>query len=333
MKKLILLLALGTISHSIVFSQGCLPEGIIFTTQEQIDNFQTNYPGCIELEGDVFIGFWEQSTDIINLNGLNVLKYIDGDLNILWTDNITNLEGINNIKSIGGNFSILGNYALNNFIGLDSLNVIAGMIEIGANHSLTNLIGFENVISIGGDLSVSFNDALINLTGFDNLISVGGNTIRIEENLLLTDILALSQINSNSISNLIIRWNLSLSDCDIQSICELLNNPNCTIEFFENAPGCNSVAEVEAACLTSIEDNFAKDELTLFPNPAFSFITINVNGGQPIEETIIYNHLGQKALEAVPVNNTVDVSTLMPGIYFIEVVTSESRAGTKLVIE
>ncbi len=56
MKKLILLLALITISHSIGISQGCLPEGITFTTQEQIDNFQTNYPGCTEIEGDVIIG-------------------------------------------------------------------------------------------------------------------------------------------------------------------------------------------------------------------------------------------------------------------------------------
>ena len=51
MKKLILFLALAALCHSIVFSQGCLPEGITFTTQEQIDNFQTNYPGCTEIEG------------------------------------------------------------------------------------------------------------------------------------------------------------------------------------------------------------------------------------------------------------------------------------------
>jgi hypothetical protein len=73
--------------------------------------------------------------------------------------------------------------------------------------------------------------------------------------------------------------------------------------------------------------------IKIFPNPATSFITININGEQPIEEAIIYNHLGQKALVAVPVNNTVDVSWLKPGIYFIEVITSESRTGTKLVVE
>ncbi len=33
----------------------CLPEGITFTTQAQIDNFQLNYPGCTEIEGDMKI--------------------------------------------------------------------------------------------------------------------------------------------------------------------------------------------------------------------------------------------------------------------------------------
>ena len=70
-------------------------------------------------------------------------------------------------------------------------------------------------------------------------------------------------------------------------------------------------------------DNLIK----IFPNPATSFITININEGEPIEETIIFNHLGQMALVAQPVKNTVDVSTLRPGIYFIEVATKDGRGG------
>ena len=32
-----------------------LPDGIVFSTQDQIDNFQTNYPGCTRIDGDVLI--------------------------------------------------------------------------------------------------------------------------------------------------------------------------------------------------------------------------------------------------------------------------------------
>ena len=37
------------------YNNHCLPEGITFSTQAEIDNFQTNYPGCTEIEGDVVI--------------------------------------------------------------------------------------------------------------------------------------------------------------------------------------------------------------------------------------------------------------------------------------
>ena len=53
-------------------AQSCLPEGIVFTNQSQIDQFQINYPNCTEIEGDVVIGFW-LGTNITNLNGLSIL--------------------------------------------------------------------------------------------------------------------------------------------------------------------------------------------------------------------------------------------------------------------
>lgn len=58
-------------------SQPCLPEGITFSTQEQIDNFQNNYPDCTQIVGDVRIGFYFWTTyDITNLNGLSCLTSI-----------------------------------------------------------------------------------------------------------------------------------------------------------------------------------------------------------------------------------------------------------------
>jgi hypothetical protein len=53
--------------------QSCLPEGITFSSQEQIDNFQTNYPDCIEIEGGVLI----EGNDITNLEGLSLLEAVD----------------------------------------------------------------------------------------------------------------------------------------------------------------------------------------------------------------------------------------------------------------
>jgi len=99
-----------------VNAQSCLPEGITFTTQEQIDNFQANYPGCTEIEGDV----------IIHDNAVG---------------SISNLIGLNVITTFGGNLGIYVNNALFCFEGLENLTSIAGDFVIGSNPALTNLAG------------------------------------------------------------------------------------------------------------------------------------------------------------------------------------------------
>ena len=78
----------------------CLPEGVTFSTQTQIDNFQTNYPNCTEIEGDVLIN----GSDIINLNGLSVLTSIGGNLWIKINSSLTSLTGLEGLTSIGGDF-------------------------------------------------------------------------------------------------------------------------------------------------------------------------------------------------------------------------------------
>ncbi|MDB4303640.1 hypothetical protein N9934_02500 [Desulfosarcina sp.] len=74
MRKLSIILANLLFYQLILISQPCLLEGITFSTQEQIDNFQTNYPNCTEIEGGVLI----EGNDITNLEGLNVLEIVYG---------------------------------------------------------------------------------------------------------------------------------------------------------------------------------------------------------------------------------------------------------------
>jgi hypothetical protein len=89
MKKMILTVIAAAISYNIVYTQPCLPEGITFSTQEQIDNFQTNYLGCTEIEGYVAI----HGNDITSLNGLNVVISIGGILHVQDNYVLTSLSG------------------------------------------------------------------------------------------------------------------------------------------------------------------------------------------------------------------------------------------------
>ena len=135
-------------------AQSCLPEGITFITQEQIDSFQVNYPGCTQIEGDVTIS----GLDIENLNGLNVLNSFDGNLFIHETS-LTSLDGLNNITSVGGSL----------WIGYEDIDIAIG------NPLLQSLSGLENLNSVGGDLRISANPLLTYLTGLDSLTFIGGD--------------------------------------------------------------------------------------------------------------------------------------------------------------
>ena len=91
--------------HPRLSSQSCLPLGITFSTQEQIDNFEINYPGCTEIEGTVFI----EGNDITNFNGLSVLTSIGTNLQIKDNNALTSLNGLHNLASVGGYFEISRN--------------------------------------------------------------------------------------------------------------------------------------------------------------------------------------------------------------------------------
>ncbi|MCD4729981.1 MAG: hypothetical protein K8R74_05245, partial [Bacteroidales bacterium] len=179
-----------------IYSTSCLPEGITFTTQEEIDNFQVNHPYCTEIEGDLIIS----GADIINLNGLNVMTSVGGDLNILDNYALTNLTGLENLTSIIGNLKIgseyeyNGNFSLTSLSGLDNLTTIGDSLKIGYNDALTGLSGLENLVSIGGGLIVEKSNALISMTGLGNLVSVGGNCI-IAANQTLTSLSGLDNLD------------------------------------------------------------------------------------------------------------------------------------------
>ena len=71
MKKLLLISFVLIFCQFTVTSQSCLPTGIIFTTQAEIDNFQTNNPNCTEIEGDVEIN----GDDITNLKWIKCFNF------------------------------------------------------------------------------------------------------------------------------------------------------------------------------------------------------------------------------------------------------------------
>jgi hypothetical protein len=222
MNKFVLLI-LSLVLPLLGISQPCLPEGITFTTQEQIDSFPINYAGCTDIEGDV----WIVGDSITNLFGLSQIVNIYGDLDIIGNHSLVNLNGLTNLDSIGGSLTVQNNIQLRNLSGLDSLRIISNDLYIGfywmvTNPLLESLTGLEGLHTIGGELSISHNPMLSDLGPLNNLDTIGGD--------------------------LTIRHNTNLSICDVQSICNYLSSPNGYVTIHNNATGCNNPPDIASNC-------------------------------------------------------------------------------------
>ena len=235
------------------------------------------------------------------------------------------------MTSIGGDLEIEYNDALTNLTGLDNLTSIGGYFWIENNAALISLTGLDNVTSIAGNLRIRSNAALITLTGLDNVTSIGGY-LWIAYNAVLTSLTGLENIDANSISDLFITDNSSLSTCEVQSVCDYLASPNGVIDIHDNATGCNSQTEVEKACASWVPNINSESEFSIYPNPARKEICISVKNGTIIKEVNIYNQIGQKVLNETRITNTINVSKLRQGMYIIELVSGELKIREKLII-
>jgi hypothetical protein len=243
-----------TITFVLILSQGfliaqtedaCLPQGITFNTQAQIDNFPTNYPNCTEIEGNVTI--W--GTDITNLNGLEGLTSIGGSLTIMGSPCLKSLNGLNNLITIGFSCDISYNDSLTSLTGLESLTSIALFLKIWRNEVLTNMQGLDNLNYIGSNLNVHGNSSLTSFEGLENLASVVG--LEIIGNYALTSLSGLENLTYIGWYTKI-KHNSSLSICEEQWLCNYLSDPGGYVDIYNNAVGCNSVVELANACGGSI---------------------------------------------------------------------------------
>lgn len=171
---------------------GCPTTSLFMNSQADIDNFPTDYPGCTALP----VG--------VNLT-----------INDAIPNEITNLDGLNQLISIGGNVLIEDNQALTNLDGLSQLSSVGGSFTIWDNDALTNVDGLSQLSSIGEDMRITFNNALMNLDGLSQLSSV--ESISIHSNGSLTSIDGLSQIPSSLVGSLEIGFNNLLTNLDALS--------------------------------------------------------------------------------------------------------------------
>ncbi len=267
------------------------PTSKLFNRQSQIDNFKTDYPGCTDIPGTVRIKE-SLSGDIVDLSGLDQLNSV-GALEIIGNFKLSNLDGLSSLSSISTRLILQNNSELSNIDGLSSLASTGQEMWILNNHNLPNLDGLSSISSIGNSLAIENNSSLTNIDGLAGLNTVGyyveiynnssllnvdgllglnsiGGELAILRNNSLSDISGVENIDANSITKLKIKNNSSLSICEEQSICDFLNIPGSISEIKDNAPGCNSRAEVENKC------NGAPPSCTTLSNPLDGDVNVDI---------------------------------------------------------
>jgi hypothetical protein len=330
--KIVLFLLIPLFMFNNLMAQSCLPQGISFITQAQIDNFHINYPNCTQIEGSVII---TSEHNITNLLGLNGLSSIGGSLVIYSNLDLSNLSGLDSLTTIGGDL-IIGLYgtnpSLSSLTGLDNLTIIGGKFELSYYNKLTSLTGLDNLTAIGSELVIQNTAHLINLTGLNNVTTIDGY-IFIYGNSALTSLTGIDNIDKGTITDLGIYSNASLSTCEVKSICEYLANPNGMIYIHENNAGCNSQQEVEDACATNgVESLIPESSMSIYPNPACDNITIK----SPTKGHLsILNLNGQELLqqEITETIITFDISTLPAGVYLVKRIINNAIEFGKLIKE
>ncbi|WP_298397048.1 T9SS type A sorting domain-containing protein [Flavobacterium sp.] len=76
-----------------------------------------------------------------------------------------------------------------------------------------------------------------------------------------------------------------------------------------------------------------ENEFVLYPNPAKNLLHIEVKNEIEISSISIYNMLGQVVLTTTNPSNTIEVSNLKTGNYFIKVTTDKGTATSKFIKE
>ena len=173
-------------------SQRCLADGIILTSQAQVDSFRINFPDCRVIEGDLTIRSG-------NIDSLTALSRIDSVLGNLITRGFTRAayEDLENLKYVGKGFKIenflsdtIGGFQkleaverdflieqafhLKSLTGLNRLHKIGGHFKIQYCQNLENFIGLDSLSTVGKDLEAIPIGMLHSFEGLENLDTVGG---------------------------------------------------------------------------------------------------------------------------------------------------------------
>jgi hypothetical protein len=187
----------------------------------------------------------------------------------------------------------------------------------------TLLTGLDSLNYIGNGLELSMG-AIVNLDALSQLTDIGNGELSILDCFSLRNIDGIRNINSESISRLQIMGNTRLFHCEVESICGFLQISPGLAYIGSNRLGCNSVNEINEACL-SVDSKLTEysDLVQVFPNPAGNWLTILLPEGTGAGKLFIYSITGEEisVMDFSGETKVMNVESLPAGMYIIRLNT------------
>jgi hypothetical protein len=161
-----------------------------------------------------------------------------------------------------------------------------------------------------------------------------------------------NQLTTLDINNLTTLWQLYCSNNQLTSLyivngiyesLDINNNPN--LQFI-----CADVGQLQnvqqlatfygyvncvisSICNLKTEKINETEHISLFPNPVKNSLNITDKNDVAISSMSIYNTLGQLVQVITNPTNTIDVSELKTGNYFVKIVSDKGTSGSKFIKE
>lgn len=216
-------------------------------------------------------------------------------------------------------------------------------IDLGLDDILDDYIFLDKVINIQ-KLDIS-NKNISDLTGIEYLTSL--ETLYCQNNKLINLDLSLNTALTylNCSGNQLETINLKNGNNAKLTYLNTTGNPNLTCIQVDNEDYSNKNWKSDGSkhfCIDKYTKFSEKCELLsitniknlsfkLYPNPISEKFTIKLQNGLELKKLSIYNHIGELIKQEK--QNTMDVSKLSKGIYFIQVETNQGKSAKKILIE
>lgn len=214
---------------------------ISLSTQQQIDDFAVNCQ-CDSIQGDLHIA----PVNITNINGLQNLKYVSGNLIFLPNSDIDlDLAQLSYAGGITAYYNTTG-LSMPNLVKVGDINInsismlnidLPNLIEAHnitlSSTSISSISSFQNLVRITGQFRFSWNILLTNITGFDSIRYIKG--LVFESNSTITncdvcekvDSLDYLHITGNQLADLTEFNDISqLNDLNINNFTTLTSIPD-----------------------------------------------------------------------------------------------------------